>query len=212
MNGKMLLGALIISAGLCSQGFAGHLMGRMMHSHNGCGASCCETNCCEPSCCDSGCGDCCDPCGSCCEPVWQPKCCRRGADLFRNLFSHHGCCDSGCGCESSCCDSGCGSCCESSCCDSGCGSCGHGCGKKACLLDALFGGCKKSCCQSSCCDSCQTGCCSHGGYEGGYHEGGAPTAAPSDESAPVPPAPMADPSARRQSHRRIQNASRVIRN
>src|SRR5687767_5521647 len=136
MNAKILLGALVISAGLCSQGFSGHLLGRMMHSHNGCGASCCETSCCESSCCDSY-SDCCDPCGSCCEPCWQPKCCHRGADLFRGLFSHHGCCDS-CGCdsccESSCCDHGCGSCCESSCCDHGCGC------KKPCLFEALFGG------------------------------------------------------------------------
>jgi hypothetical protein len=59
-----------------------------------------------------------------------------------------------------------------------------------------------------CCHSCCGSECGCGGA--GYEDGQAPTAAPQGD-APVPPAPMADPSASARPRRHVMNASRVVR-
>ena len=83
MKFSKFLGALVLSAGLCSQSFGAGLLDRMVGG--GCGPSCCEPSCCDAGkachdpacgtagngCCDPGCGSaggngCCDPCGSSC--------------------------------------------------------------------------------------------------------------------------------------------------
>src|SRR5690606_18491976 len=98
-------------------------------------------------------------------------------------------------------------CVEPSCCcaPSCCNSC---CRKSFCLFD-LFK-CKKTCC-NSCCNSCGCGTsCGCDSYHGNGHAP-APAAGGVHDAAPVPPAPMADPSASVRHNRRVVPASRVIR-
>jgi hypothetical protein len=140
-----------------------------------------------------------------------------GGGLLKKLFAckkaHHakmfGGCDSGCceaptcGCEAPACgcDSGCDSCCTKSC------KIGNG-----QLLQKLFGnlGCKKS----SCCDmGCDSGCgCAAAAPSCGCGSApmAAPMAAPSYEAAPMPPAPVVDPSASVTQKRRVIQASAVF--
>ncbi|QDV10661.1 hypothetical protein CA51_05110 [Rosistilla oblonga] len=186
-----------------------------------CGASCCEpacgceTSCCEPACCDSkscfgskkkccgllsklfggkknGCDSCCET-SACCEPACG---CEAAA-----------CCEPACGCETSLCGSA--SCCEPAC---GCDPCGKK--KSGGLLSKLFGGlkcCKKSDCDSAC-DSC--------GCAGSYAAPAAPACSSCnggtsvqveapvvEDAAPMPPAPVVDPSAYLNSKRRVIQAS-----
>ena len=125
-----------------------------------------------------------------------------GAGLLERMLGlKGGCCKSDC-CETSCCeaDPGCceadpGCCEEPACCeqDACCDPC-NSCCKRRCggFLRNLFK--MRRCCGDSCCgDSC---CGSHGGH------GDAPAAAAGD-AAPMPPAPMADPSASIQSRRHV---------
>ncbi len=185
-----------------------------------CGAapSCgCEIAACDPCGCDSGCGkarrrplmellaklrskksSCCDSgCASACEPT----CGCETADA----------CGCGaaptCGCEIAACDP-CGaapSCgCEIAACDSGCG-CGS---KKKCggLLSKLFKKRGNSCCDAIACDSgCASAPCGC--------SSAAPVAAPAvnGEAAPMPPAPVVDPSAYLQSNRRVIQATGYVR-
>jgi hypothetical protein len=232
MKWNMLLGALVVSVGLCGQSFGFELLERMLGIGGyGCG---CESACCEPACgceaepacgCEAApaCGcEAAPACGcesACCESSCCEKRCHGGCGLLDGLFGHHGhgCHKKSC-CESSCCDAepacgceaapACGceaapSCCESSCCKK---RCHRHCG----LLDGLFGhhghGChKRSCCASDCCASDCTSSCGCGGGNGGG------AAIQSDEAAPVPPAPMADPSASLKSRRRVVHATSVVR-
>lgn len=177
MKWNMVLGALVISVGMCGQGFGFELLERMLGVNDNCGCapSCgCEV---EPSCgceaatacgcqTDPGCGSEADPgygCEqqSCCPQPCCKKKCGGGLGLFKGLFRHHrkkSCCAPSCGCEA-----------EPSC------------------------GCEPSC---------------------GFATGGVATPADaggSDDAAPMPPAPMADPSASLQSRRRIVQVSSVIR-
>lgn len=109
-----------------------------------------------------------------------------------------------CGCEISACDP-CGaapSCgCEIASCDSGCGSKKRSCG----LLSKLFKKRGSSCCDAVACDSgcssCTSGCNS------------APVAAPAvhGQAAPMPPAPVVDPSAYLQTNRRVIQATSYVR-
>ncbi len=181
----------------------------LFHHHNhgccdsGCGNGCCEQSCDGAShgCCDQGHGNgCCNNGNGCCEQT-----CAAGAA-----------CDPGCGAAAAC---------EPSCgCDNGHHGCGNGCGCKkrchrGCLLD-IFGHkrcCKKSCgngcghhgngcCEQTCAAACEPSCgCAPGNGSVPAPAVGAPT------DAPMPPAPMADPQASTRSHRRVVQASKIVR-
>ncbi len=208
MKWKLFAGALIISAGFCTQGYSYGLLDRMLGGCGGCD-SCCEPACCEPACCEPAvaCCDqepsccepaaaCCDPCNDCCDPC--DSCCKKKrCGLFGRLRGLFDCCKSSCdsccesACEPACCEPAVAccdhepSCCEPAACDS-CDSCDSCCKKKRrTLLDIL--GCRRRC-RKSCCHTSCGGCSSCGG-------GAADSGDASDDSAPVPPAPMADPSA-----------------
>ncbi|MEX0710720.1 MAG: hypothetical protein WD278_00135 [Pirellulales bacterium] len=210
MKWNMIVGAFVVSMGLCSQSFGFELLDRMLGLRGGCcKTDCCETSCCEPEpSCHAPQQDCCAPEPSCHAPQQdccpqQDDCCDRGCgrkrlNLFghlRGMFDHGGCCQ-----QDDCCEPEpvhCApepTCCERDACDSGCGRKRHHCG----LLSNLFKSRKKSC--------CNTGC---GGCGGGYDGHGAPAPA-AGEAAPMPPAPMADPSASIQGRRSIVQASRTL--
>jgi hypothetical protein len=184
----------------------------------GCGNGCCceEPSCCcqQEACCGCESGCCGNGCGSGCND---------GCGLFDGLFGWFDCnrgCGNGCCCEEpSCCcqqEACCG--CESGCCGNGCGSgcCNDGCG----FFDGLFGlfdcgGCGNGCCEPSC--GCYgNGCCNGNGtyhHEGSVHEAdeSAP-AAPAEAGAsirPIPPRPMADPSAKVARERNVVRTSFV---
>src|SRR4051812_39715766 len=92
MKWKMIFGALVVSAGLCSQGFGFELLDRMLGGGGGCGG-CCAPSCCQPTCCEQ---PACEP--TCCEQAaCQPTCCEQPAC---------GGCNTGCGG----CNTGCGGC------------------------------------------------------------------------------------------------------
>jgi hypothetical protein len=227
MKWNLILPAMVLSLGLCSQSFGFELLNKMLGHHRGGCNSCCETSCCEQQCCQPACEPACCEQPACCEPACEPSCCEQDAccdpcnscckkkrcDLFgglRGLFDH--------GCKKSCCDNGCNSCCEPACepacceqpacepacCEqpSCCDPCNSCCKKKRCGLFAGLFHRKKSCCNTGCggCDSCG-GCSSCGGGVG------APAAA--GDAAPVPPAPMADPSASYRGAYRLHNTSMV---
>lgn len=115
MKWTRILGALVVSLGLCSTSDAAGLLQRMLGSHHGCcDVECCETSCCdaEASCCYDGaaCCDeaacceeaaCCDPCGDCCDDCCG-GCHRRGGFLRRLFKCKRSCCDT---CHD-CCDTG----------------------------------------------------------------------------------------------------------
>lgn len=190
---------------------------------NGCGAgpSCGVESACgaAPSCgCETA-----PSCGcetSCCKPRRKPllellhAAKHKGHCLAHHLKRRNNGCDNGCAsaCEPTCgvadpscgCESACGaapSCgCEVATCDSGCGR-----GHKG-LLARIFkhkhnrGGCDVGC------DSCgsSAGCSSCGG-------GGVAAPAASGDAAPMPPAPVVDPSAYLQSNRRVIQATSYVR-
>ena len=197
-----------------------------------CGGSCVA----EPACgCEAPCGGACGcaepacgieaPCAPACEPTCgaAAACCGKGhRGLLHKLFGNHcggGGCDAGCGCvaEPACgleapCGSGYG-CAAPACgcevagpvgCDSGC--CGS---KRPHLLARLFGGhgCDSGC-DAGCCDTMPSCGCSSTGMA-------APVAAPPvqiQDAAPMPPAPVVDPSAYLNSKRRvIQASARYVR-
>lgn len=210
------------------------------HANNGCGAApSCGCEIAAPSCgceiaapsCNVGCGatDLCG-CDSGCKPRRRPlmELCSKAKCQARKLGNRHACGAPTCGCEiaapacggcgSSSCDGGCGaapSCgCEISACDP-CGAtgCDSGCGRKSGgLLSKLFqrknrGGCD-SLCDSGCASS---GCSSCGGGSVSYPS--SPVAAPEvhGDAAPMPPAPIVDPSAYLQSNRRVIQATSYVR-
>lgn len=229
MKGKTVFGALLVSVALCSQGFGFDLLDRMLGLNcGGCGTcnSCCETACCEPA------AKCCAPEPACCEPeCCEPQCCKPACDLFaglKGLFDCRrrctaGCCEPECCeapkcctpepqcCEPACCEKP--KCCEPKCCEPACcekpdccePDCCNSCRKKRCiclpnlgLLDGLgdLFKCRRCCRKPSCCGDtcCGAGC--NGGAA-------APAQAPDTEAAPLPKAPVADPSASIYRYRRI---------
>ncbi|MCA9153134.1 MAG: hypothetical protein KDA38_00040 [Planctomycetales bacterium] len=135
-----------------------------------------------------------------------------GFDLLDRMLG-----TSGCGCTTKCCaapscgcDNGCAS---NGCCDPGCGpSCGcdNGCatnccaGKSGCCEPAC--GCDNGCAANGCCDN---GCTGNGCAPAcGCEHGAAPApAVGGDDMAPMPPAPVVDPSAYLSSQRRVIQAS-----
>ncbi|MCA9131651.1 MAG: hypothetical protein KDA45_00780 [Planctomycetales bacterium] len=139
--------------------------------------------------------------------------------LASRLASRNACCDSGCaaptcGVELSGCADGCGAYAGPTCgvevvsCDP-CG-CDSVCAPSRCggLLSKLFKRRGASCCDAMVCDSgCGSGCNSCGSSSV------APLAAPSiqGDAAPMPPAPIVDPSAYLQSKRRVIQATSYVR-
>ncbi|MEO8269681.1 MAG: hypothetical protein ABI557_08175, partial [Aureliella sp.] len=127
------------------------------------------------------------------------------------LSSHRACAAPSCGCEVAAPSCGC----EISSCDP-CGAtgCDSGCGRKCGgLLSKLFqhknrGGCDSLGCDSGCASS---GCSTCGGGSVSY--GSSPVAAPEvhGDAAPMPPAPIVDPSAYLQSNRRVIQATSYVR-
>ena len=129
----------------------------------------------------------CGGCNACCDPACceDVKCCTP---------------EPAC-CEPKCCEV---ECCEPECCD----PCGKSCCKKKCCsllgaLDGLFC-CKKKCCGTSKC--CEATCGTCGG------EAAAPAEAPAEDAAPLPKAPVVDPSASLQRSQGVYQASRSIVN
>lgn len=210
MKFKLLVGTLIVSASMCSQSFGFDLLGRML------GANYHGGGCCEPSCCDTGYTGCGHDYGCGCD-----SCCgNTHGGLFGGFKGrHHGGCNSCNSCDPCACQpvyTGCDSCGY----DAGCG-CGGGydscnscdpcnscCKRRFSLFGWLFGGHHRR--GHGCgCNSC--------GYDSGCGCGSSygPTDLPGadgGEPAPVPPAPVADPSASARYPMYIRPASRIIRN
>lgn len=205
MKWNIIVGSLMLGATLSTPSFGGGLLDRMLGlKGSGCDSACCDTGCsadpscgcelaCEPSCgCESPCGDACGAAPTCgCEISACGDACGAAPT---------------CGCEISACGDACGaapSCgCEIAACDSGCGS------KKKCggLLSKLFKKRGNSCCDAMACDSgCASAPCGC--------SSAAPVAAPAVEgqAAPMPPAPVVDPSAYLQSNRRVIQATSYVR-
>ena len=222
MKWNIIVSTVVLGLGLCAPSYGFDLLDRMLGA-GGCG---CETQCCEPAgCCDKG-PSCCDVGPSCCDsaPCCQKSCHRRGGLFGGHHHRGNGCCaKDACGCEApSCCDKA-PSCCEPACCEPACcepACCQPSCKKRCrpCLLERIFG-CRKSCCDSGCnaCDSCTVSCgcdagcdagCTMGGAGGGK---GAPAPAmEGSEMAPMPPAPVVDPSAYLPAKRRVVHASTTL--
>ena len=100
MKWNILIASLVLSVGLCAQGFGFELLDRML-GVSGCG---CHTSCCDskPACgCEAApaCG--CEAKHDCgCEPTCCKKRCRVG--LLDSIFGCHSCkrsCCSSCGCD-----------------------------------------------------------------------------------------------------------------
>lgn len=209
MKFKLFVGALIVGACMCTQSYGFDLLGRML------GANYHGGGCCEPSCCDTGYTGCGHDYGCGCD-----SCCGGHGGLFGGFKgAHHGCndcCDT-CGSYDSC---GCGGYDSCGCGGHGYDSCGCGqdygcntcdpcnscCKRRFSLFGWLFGHGRRGC---GGCNSCGYDSCGCGG--GDYHYG--PTDLPAgDQPAPVPPAPVADPSASARYPMYIRPASRIIRN
>ncbi len=206
-----------------------------MSACGGCGSSdpsCgCEIAACDP--CGSAAPSCgceisaCDPCGSTCKPRRKPLLellgkvrCKQKALVSHLMSPKCGGCDTGCaapscgcevadptcGCEISSCDP-CGAAAPSCGCEMSAG-CDSGCGTKKCggLLSKLFQR-KNSCCDAIACDSGCSSCSSCG------TSAPAPISAPAvhGDAAPMPPAPIVDPSAYLQSNRRVIQATSYVR-
>jgi hypothetical protein len=195
----------------------------------GAGPSCgCESACgpacgAAPSCgCETACAPACDT--GCCQPRRRPLhellCAakQKKDHLLHRLHHRNNCCDTGCAsaCEPTCaavpscgCESACGAGCGAAptcgcevaapCCDSGCGGHHHG------LLHRLFKHRRNNACCDTACDACgvASSCSSCGG--------GVAAPAASGDAAPMPPAPVVDPSAYLQSNRRVIQATSYVR-
>lgn len=187
---------------------------------------------CGSSSCDGGCGaGNLSGCDSGCKVRRRPlmELCGKAKCHVNRLTSHRACGAPSCGCEiaapacggcgSSSCDGGCGaapSCgCEIAACDP-CGAtgCDSGCGRKCGgLLGKLFQRKHRGHgCDSLCDSGCSTGGCSSCGG-GSVSYGSSPVAAPvvNGDAAPMPPAPIVDPSAYLQSNRRVIQATSYVR-
>lgn len=213
MKGKMVFGALFLSAALCSQGFGFELLANMVGLTRGgcgpCGPACCDqaAECCapEPCCCEPRCTPVRDLfaglkdllcCKLCCEPCCEPACCEKAeccapepacceAACCKNRCKRR-CCEPKC-CEADCCKKRCKRrCCKPACCEAECcePECGKPCCKKRCRpLLDLLD--NLFCCNRCCKPSCcEPSCC---GAAAGAEEAG--------EAAPLPIAPAVDPSA-----------------
>ena len=152
MKVKTIVGTLLVSVALCSQGFSFELLDRLLGLNcGGCGAcgACSEVTCCEPE------EACCTPEPTCCEePVCDP--CRPKCDLFsglKGLFKCNACgdpcCEQTCEPEPVCCEP------EPTCCEP------DPCCRKPLLnfnLKKLLP-CRKSCCNPEPCCEPEPVCC-----------------------------------------------------
>ena len=118
MKWNTLIGTMVLTIAICSQGFAAGLLDRMLGASGcGCDTKCCEASCgAEATCCDEaepscGCDDNgCDAAPDCgCDA--KKSCCRNRGSLLERIFS---CSRSKCGCDDACdaapdcgCDNGC---------------------------------------------------------------------------------------------------------
>ena len=95
MKGRMVVGTLMLSVALVSQGFGFELLNGLMGVNRGCstcGEPACASNACEPACPA--------PCAKACEPACEPACntcCAPRCDLFAGLKGLFAC--KSCGCE-----------------------------------------------------------------------------------------------------------------
>jgi len=193
MKFKVLVGALVLGLGLCTQTFAFDLLDRML-GINGCG---CNSGCAAKSCCTKP-ADC----------AQKPSCAAAAPTCGA---------DNGCnkGCKSNCCRKiRCSNKCNSGCAAPTCGAAAPSCGcEKACkqgckdrcrpcLLDRLFS------CNSSCKPKCASGCskgCAAAPTCGS--NSAAPAEAKQGNDSIAPPAPVVDPSAFLPTQRRVVHAS-----
>jgi len=227
MKGRIILGALLVSAALAGQGFGFELLNDLLGINQGCSNACCEPACCEKACCEPACCEknCCEP--ACCEPC----CCKPRCDLFaglKGLFACKRCCKpcccEPCGtaccedvkcctpepkcCEKNCCEPAC----EPNCCEPTCGTCCKPrctpvrdliddlCSLRICIYSVPK--CRTCCCEPGCCqDSC--GC-------GGN---GAPAMVPKTTPArELPKAPPVDASASVRPNKVYRVSRSVVRN
>jgi len=196
MKWNILVASMVLGLGLSTQSF-GDLLDRMLGS-NGCG---CE----QKDGCAQKCGDKCDGKDACAQKdCCGPKCVRRpllNLGCAQKCDGKDGCCQKD-GCKDPCQKDGCKDPCQKDGCKD---ACQKGCVQKCCgpsLLERIFA-CRRSCCDSKC------------GKDGkGCDKGDdkAPEAekSPATADAPVPPAPVVDPSAFLKSQRRVITASATL--
>ncbi|MEN6452214.1 MAG: hypothetical protein ABFC96_17120 [Thermoguttaceae bacterium] len=170
MRSKTIIGALLVSAALCSQGFGFELLDRMLGLNcGGCGGcNACKVACCEKACAVKACPQ---PCAKvacekpCIETCAKAKKCRPTPvrDLFGNLaelfeakaycYEQKACCEKACCAKPACCEKSCGAC-EKPCkmkrchrvrCEQPCGAC--------CPVT-----CAKPCAPVTCAPVCQPVC------------------------------------------------------
>lgn len=219
MKSKTLICTMVLSIGICSQGFGAGLLDRMLGA-SGCG---CETKCCEASCgaeaagcceaaadpscgCDNGCDSGCD---SGCSAAPSCGCDAPRASCRKPLLSgllkarKKSCCTSAapsCGCDNGCaaaadpscgCDNGCAAAAAPSCgCDSGCTAAPSCCKKRVSLLARIFKCRKKSCgCDDGCAAAPSCGC--DNGCTGVVQAPSAPEDAPVEAAGEDAPNPPA---------------------
>lgn len=211
-------------------GHGSRLGGRLLGHHHagpncGCEISACDPCGAAPSC---GCEMAAGPCGcdtGCGKQHRKPlrellgRLCHHKNALLSHVGHRRNACDAGCAaaCEPSCgCEMGaCGAAPSCGCEISDCGpaACDSGHGAKRCggLLSRLFH--RKN-------NACDSGCDSYGALASGCNSCGgsvapssAPIAAPAfqGDDAPMPPAPVVDPSAYLQSNRRVIQATSYVR-
>ncbi|HIF32923.1 MAG TPA: hypothetical protein EYG57_18055 [Planctomycetes bacterium] len=203
MKWNTLIGTMVLTIAICSQGFAAGLLDRMLGASGcGCDTKCCEASCgAEATCCDEaepscGCDDNgCDAAPDCgCDA--KKSCGRKG--LLSGLLSckKKSCCDDkgcdaapDCGCDN---DNGC-----DAAPDCGCDAKKSCCRNRGSLLERIFSCSRSKCGCDDACDAapdcgCDNGC----------------DAAPAEADAePNPPAPIVDPSAAHTVNRRVVHAS-----
>ena len=221
MKWQMMVTSLVLGLGISTQSFGFELLDQMLGiGGRGCDSKCCDDHAgccakkhhgCEAKCAvDPGCGvkskGCCDRGRRSCASK-RRGCCHREAKCAVDPgcgVKRHGCCAKSNGCSAK----------GNGCCDKGTSCC-----KRRCLLDALFSckrccnnGCasKSSCCEAKC--AVDPGCCVDPGCHVHPSCGGHPAPAQKDggAKAPMPPAPIVDPSAYVPSKRRVVQVSSTI--
>ncbi|MEN6459325.1 MAG: hypothetical protein ABFC63_10385 [Thermoguttaceae bacterium] len=169
MRSKMMIGALLVSAALCSQGFGFELLDRMLGLNcGGCGGcNTCKVACCEKAnpakCCPQPCAKtaCEKPCIEGCQKV---KKCRPTPvrDLFGNMvdlfeakaYVCDPCTTKACGSEQGCFA-------KAAACEKACGACEKCCKVKRCRRVACekpCGACCPATCAKPCAPACVTSC------------------------------------------------------
>ena len=240
MKWTSLLASLVLGLAVCTPGYSFELLDRMLGNCGcGCETSCCETKCrsrcdrgcgCQKSCCAPTCTKAATPyqapsCTKAAAPYQEPTCATKAASPYQApACGQEPCQKGGCGCQDRCHRGcfldrlfSCNKCCPNTChvdrcnkgCDRGCrDKCDRGCG--GCGLNLFSGwggcGCRDKCgCQPTCTKAASPyqapSCgCDFGGKAGVV--GG--------DVAPMPPAPVVDPSAFIPTQRRVVQASNSL--